>query len=211
MGAFDRSLYDPIRAGAQASAAVVVPLILRQGVYVDATVMQIDSVIDVGCGEGWWAQEFAKHCTVTGIDGSEWGDAHPLGDRFIQVDLGQPLPALGHFDVAVCLEVGEHLPYERAAAFVADLCALADLVVFSAAIPHQTGAGHINCQWQSWWAILFAVHGYTPDVSLRWAIWNDERVEPWYRQNIVLYSRDPFNEGNEPLDVVHPIIHEWGR
>jgi SAM-dependent methyltransferase len=197
---YDSAFYDAIAPGCRSSAEVVVPLILE--------VHPAASVVDVGCGQGWWGAEFAKHgCEVIGIDGGYVPDRQ-IGD-FVERDLTASLPRINWYDLAVCLEVAEHLPESRAAGFVEDLCSLAPVVVFSAAVPHQTGAGHVNCQWPSWWAALFAEQGYGVDGSLRWQIWADDRVEPWYRQNILIASRDA--TPSEPLDVIHPVIHGWGR
>ena len=191
--------YDTIAHGCRTSSAVVVPLVLAAH--------RATSVVDVGCGQGWWGAEFAKYgCDVTGVDGGYVPD-RALG-RFVELDLMQPFPDLGHFDLAVCLEVAEHLPEARAAGFVADLCALADVVLFSAAIPHQTGAGHINLQWPSYWAAHFAAQGYGFDGSIRELIWTDPLVEPWYRQNLHLAVK---GSPVVTLDLVHPVIHEWGR
>lgn len=197
---YDPGFYDTISQGCRESASVVVPLILDRH--------PAQTVIDVGCGQGWWGAEFQAHaCEVTGIDGGYVPNRQI--DQFIEHDLNHPLPNVGRFDLALCLEVAEHLPEHRAVSFVADLCNLAPVVVFSAATPHQTGAGHVTLRWPSWWADLFATHGYHLDGSLRWAIWDDDRVEPWYRQNLLIASRDATNSG--PLDVIHPVIHEWGR
>lgn len=206
---YDATFYDRIRPGCISSAEVIVPMFLaRYGPRLNPEPPGTISVIDVGCGEGFWSHEFAQAgCDVFGIDG-EHVQATTLGDRLVHADLELPLPNVGHFDVAICLEVAEHLPDWRAESFVLELCGLADVVVFSAAIPHQTGAGHITLRWQSWWAAMFAEHGKPADGSMRWDLWNDHRVEPWYRQNLVVYGAD--SDGG-PLDVVHPIIHEWGR
>jgi hypothetical protein len=68
----------------------------------------------------------------------------PLGERFLPHDIATPLPEhlVGRFDLAVCLEVAEHLPPERAESFIRELCDLAPVVLFSAAIPGQGGTGH---------------------------------------------------------------------
>lgn len=206
--AFNPTVYDAIRDGAQKSANVVAPLVFD--------VAMPSTVIDVGCGEGWWALAFdALGCRTIGLDGAH---VETVGCSFRPTDLLQPIPVaevcglmkVEKFDLAVCLEVGEHLPESRAAGLVADLCELSDVILFSAAIPHQTGPGHITCRWPSWWAHHFADHGFYLDGSLRWAIWNDARVEPWYRQNLMIATRDP-RSVSEPLDVVHPEIHGWGR
>lgn len=197
--AFTATIYDTIRDGAARSAAVVAPILFDE--------FTPETVVDVGCGEGHWAAAFAQMgCDVTGIDGPHV--SHVLGDRFIPADLSLPLPS-GGYDLAICLEVGEHLPASRSASLVAELCRLAPVVVFSAAIPHQTGPGHINCRWPSWWAEHFAANGYRVDGSLRWSIWDDTRIEPWYRQNLLVATTGTEHVG--PLDVVHPEIHGWGR
>jgi SAM-dependent methyltransferase len=190
---YSLAFYDAIRPGCQQSAAVVAPLIYE--------LVTPSTVIDVGCGEGWWAKAFeGLGATVTGIDGVY---VSPVVD-FTPADLTQPLPP-GQYDLAVCLEVAEHLPESHAGRFVADLCGLAPVVLFSAAIPGQTGAGHINCQWPTWWAAHFARHGYGLDGSLRLDIWDDARIEPWYRQNLMVASRGDAR----PLDLVHPDIYGW--
>lgn len=197
---YDPGFYDTIAHGARTAAGLIAPLILKRH--------PASTVVDIGCGQGWWGSELERHgCTVTGVDGAHVPDRQLA--TFVEHDLLDPLPELGSFDLAVCLEVAEHLPEERAASFVAELCALAPTVVFSAATPHQSGAGHVNCRWPSWWAELFAVHGYKLDGSLRWKVWADDRIEPWYRQNLLIAS--PKARRSEPLDVIHPVIHGWGR
>ncbi len=196
---YDVAFYDTIAAGSTASAGVVVPLVMAR--YAPRT------VLDVGCGRGWWGREFAANgCQVSGLDGDY------VTNPVIPVtahSLTQPLPELDPVDLVVCLEVAEHLPASRAAGFVADLCRLGGRVLFSAAIPHQTGAGHINCQWPAYWAALFAGHGYGVADWLRWQVWDDDTVEPWYRQNVMV--SDPAEPVTTPPGVVHPVIHDWGR
>ena len=82
----------------------------------------------------------------------------------------------------------EHLSPGRADGFVADLCRLAPLVLFSAAIPHQGGDHHVNEQWQSYWAERFGALSYRPIDLVRPAIWKDERIPWFYRQNYLLYA-----------------------
>ena len=72
---------------------------------------------------------------------------------------------------------------------VRDLCALADTVLFAAAIPFQGGAGHINERWQSWWAQKFSENGYDPFDVLRRDIWGRRDIAWWYKQNTILYVK----------------------
>lgn len=206
MGKYDTRFYNTIRSGTQASAGVVVPLVCE--------LVSPETMIDIGCGEGWWAQAFAD-CGVdaTGVDGS-YVSSSPLGDRFIAHDLSTPLPVLGTYDLAMSLEVAEHLPPHRATSFVADLCRLAPVVLFSAAVPGQGGTGHVNEQWPSYWVEKFQSHGYRVTGALRWTLWEDDRVENWYRQNLMLavaedhWCSDALTELLEsPLSPMWPVVH----
>lgn len=214
---YDRGFYDTIRAGCQASAAEVVPVVL-------AMMPWVKTVIDVGCGEGWWAQAFAdRGCAAVGVDGA-YVQGSPLGTGFLVHDLRKPLvgerwDAFDRFDLAVSLEVAEHLPPARADSFVADLCRLAPTVLFSAAIPGQGGTGHINEQWPAYWAERFAANGYQVSGALRWRFWDNARVENWYRQNLLVATRDPQLLGGlfsntalaHPWPVVHPVLYDARR
>lgn len=203
---YDADFYDLIRPGCERSAEIVVPFLIDR-------VGQPSTVIDVGCGEGVWAAEFARHgADVTGVDGP-WHTAHPLGDRFTPRNLAEPLGLPGRWDLAVTLEVAEHLPASRAASFVADLTRLADIVVFSAAIPGQGGVGHVNEQWPGYWAGLFAERGYAVTGDLRLDLWEDGRVENWYRQNLLVASADrlPGLTYGPVLPLVHPVLWDSRR
>lgn len=187
--------------GASRSAMLVAPLIC-------SLVPEATNVVDVGCGTGAWLKEFkALGLSVQGLDGNP-ADASLKIDpsEFQRTDLSQPIRSDRQFDVALCLEVAEHLPKERAAGLVADLCRLSDVVFFGAAIPRQRGTGHINEQWQSYWVNLFQANGFTCSDPLRPLIWDDRRIEVWYRQNILCFRRKEFDGSSSAilLDVVHP-------
>jgi hypothetical protein len=146
-------------------------------------------------------------------------------NRFTPHDLTRPISLDTHFDLAMSVEAAEHLPPECAAGFVESLTNAAPVVLFSASIPHQPGEDHLNCQWPAYWADLFLARDYVVIDSLRYMIWDDARVDWWYRQNIMMYaSRDRLNDfpvlaamyrGNtRPLSLVHPELmqtwYDWG-
>jgi hypothetical protein len=83
--------------------------------------------------------------------------------------------------------VAEHLPEDSAKSFVAALVGAAPVILFSVAIPNQGGTHHVNERWQSYWAALFAEHGYIALDCVRPAVFGDQRVELWYRQNILMF------------------------
>lgn len=173
-----------------------------------------NSVLDVGCGAGTWMRAAIDVGvkTVRGIDGIIVPGNALLVERAVveQRDLTKPFDLGTRFELALCLEVAEHLPPIAAAGLIASIVEHADTVLYSAACPDQFGQHHVNCQWPSYWQALFNRHGFVCDDSARWEIWNDTRIEPWYRQNIFVARRDPANAGGEPRirSVVHPdMVH----
>lgn len=152
------------------------------------------SVIDVGCGVGTWlaAARTLGVSDVMGVDGDyvDRGLLRIPEECFRSTDLSQPFTCEKTFDLALSLEVAEHLPGASASALVESLTRLAPVVLFSAAIPKQSGEHHVNLQWQSWWVNQFNRHGFHAVDCIRQRVWNDEAVEWWYAQNMFLMVRE---------------------
>lgn len=147
------------------------------------------TVLDVGCGVGEWSYG-CYNSKYTGLDYKIPKRSLLIKEQeYIDFDLATLSDqCFGKYDLAICLEVGEHLPEDKAWALIAFLCRSSDSVLFSAAIPYQGGTGHINEQWQTWWAELFESHGFAPALSQP-GIRSNKQIAVWYRQNIVLYER----------------------
>ncbi len=171
---------------------------------------QPKSLLDVGCGAGTWLRA-ALDCGVEdlcGLDGVHLPvDKRWVPDGVIRVcDLTQDWGLGRMFDVVLCLEVAEHLPLRCAESFIKRLTQHGHVILFSAANRWQRGQHHVNCQWPDYWQGLFNRYGFTCDAAVRWQLWDDARVEPWYRQNIFLAAHAPEAAGQEPriAPVVHP-------
>jgi SAM-dependent methyltransferase len=166
-----------------ASARRVVPIVVD--------LVRPKSVVDVGCGHGTWLAAF-QECgltDLTGIDGP-WVKTQDLlveATKYLSYDLAQPFAIERRFDLAVSLEVAEHLPPTSAASFVDSLVRLAPVVLFAAAIPGQGGVMHVNEQWPGYWAALFEERGYVAIDAIRPRIWDIDEVEWWYAQNVLLF------------------------
>ncbi|MGE4279591.1 MAG: class I SAM-dependent methyltransferase [Magnetospirillum sp.] len=180
---YDQDFYRIQQDGSRRSAAKVVPLLQR--------LLRPRSVVDVGCGLGTWMAAFGDHqgVEVLGLDGPHVDPAllHVPAACFHAADLAAPIVLDRRFDLTLSVEVAEHLPAERAAGFVADLCRLAPVVVFAAALPFQGGTGHVHENWPEYWAQLFRCHGYGVHDVLRPPLWLDPEIEWWYRQNLLLF------------------------
>ncbi|MDE1874947.1 MAG: methyltransferase domain-containing protein [Patescibacteria group bacterium] len=149
------------------------------------------SVIDIGCGTGLWLKAFSERgaSDIFGVDGS-WVKDDMLvipKDRFKAVDIEKPFTVGRTADLAVCLEVAEHVPASSAESLVAAIVASAPVALFSAAIPLQGGSHHVNEQWPVYWQAIFAKHGYVPVDALRRRVWDDKDVSFFYAQNVLLY------------------------
>ena len=194
---YSRSYYEGLQSGSLRSAEVVAPLVLG--------LISARSVVDVGCGVGAWLAAFQKSGVddIWGIDG-DYVDASILQiprSRFQGADLSKPLVLNRTFDLAISLEVAEHLPPDCAARFVDSLTRLAPVVLFSAAIPFQGGNHHVNEQWPDFWAALFEAHKYLAIDCIRKRIWENEAVEWWYAQNTLLFVRADALESHPALQA----------
>lgn len=208
--------------GAHRSATRILPIVMD--------LVHPTSVVDVGCAEGTWLAAWRDLDVprLIGLDG-EYVDRHRLRiepDTFTPFDLStladdgaaDALVARAgqRFDLAMSLEVAEHLPEQAAASLVGTLCRLAPVVLFSAAVPYQGGTGHLTERLPSFWASLFSARNYRAVDAIRAQIWDDRSVEWWYRQNTLLFASDDALAVNAPLrearartsdhalDLIHP-------
>jgi glycosyltransferase involved in cell wall biosynthesis len=177
------------------------------------------SVLDVGCGYGAWllaAQELGAR-DLLGLDGDYVDRGALLVDpsQFAPTDLRTEISISRRYDLALSVEVAEHLPMARAQGFVRDLCRASDVVLFSAATPYQGGEDHVNEQWPEYWGILFRQQKYRCFDLFRNEFWRDPNVESWYAQNVFLFVKaenplcerlSKYSADAQVLSRVHPEI-----
>jgi hypothetical protein len=187
VGFYDNKYYRSIDKGSLSSARRIVPLI-------QAAVSDISSVLDLGAGRGSWLSVWQSSgvSDVMAVDAGEFPEEEALVDpqRVVHASVVEPLDLGRRFDLAECLEVGEHVPTGLSQVLVANLVAHADVVLFSAGSPGQGGVGHINEQLLDFWVDLFKVRGYRSYDAVRPRVVGDRDVEPWYRFNAVLFAND---------------------
>lgn len=182
---YDEAFYEHQVAGALQSARIFLGHLWR--------FLQPVSVLDVGCGRGAWLKACRELGSqrLYGFDG-DWNNQSLMIDkeiRFRSIDLNQPFAAPEKVDVAISVEVAEHLAPSTAVSFVECLAQTSDAVLFSAAFKGQGGDNHINEQPHTYWAEQFRARGFAPFDLFRPVFWGDDNVCWWYRQNAFLYIR----------------------
>ena len=153
------------------------------------------SVIDAGCGTGALLAALRERgCEVLGLEYSEAGLAYcrRRGLEVRKFDLENGSFDDGRsFDVAVSMEVAEHLPERSADRYVDLLARLSKVIVMTAAPPGQGGIDHVNEQPPAYWIAKFALRGCEFDeaTSLRWREdWEASGdVEGWYYRNLMIF------------------------
>jgi SAM-dependent methyltransferase len=151
------------------------------------------SAVDVGCGTGAILARLAERgVTVQGIEGSRYAiEASSIADRIVRANLERGVPDLGKFDVAICIEVAEHLPKRVAGVLVEGLTRMSDHVLFTAAVPGQGGTHHVNEQPREFWLDLFGHRGFRESL-LTEKLRGDVRDIPepeWMAHNLMLLER----------------------
>lgn len=196
---YDDNFYYDNRYGSVISGMKVLRILLP--------CLKIQSVVDFGCGTGTWLY-VAKRLgvqEVCGIDG-DYVDRSLLmiaNDEFRPYNLEEPVKLPKRYNMAMSLEVAEHLHEETADLFVEGLCNASDIILFSAAHPGQGGDNHINEQPFEYWQMKFEARGYK-HIEIRPLFNKDWEVEFWYRDNLALYVADSHFE--EIRQRVHLIM-----
>lgn len=189
----------------KSAASKILPVVLE--------IVKPKSIVDVGCGTGSFLSVLSDlgFKDLMGLEG-DWLDRSRLyvdSGLVKTADLQKPFSHDRKFDLAICLEVAEHLEASSADTIVNTLTGLSDVILFSAAIPGQGGQNHINEQWSGYWVEKFSAKGYSFYDSVRMLFWNNPDVDYWYKQNMFLVIKDGTNnfglqKESIPNDLVHP-------
>lgn len=183
------------------------------------------SLVDVGCGRGAWlkvAQNLGVN-NLLGIDG-KWNkeklilkNTKKSKVKFIYKNLNHFFKAEKKYDLAICLEVAEHLNSSSAVNLVKSIINLSNAIVFGAAYNMQGGVMHINEREHSYWGKLFLNNNFIVFDIFRPNLWKRNNISFWYRQNTFLFIKKKskiikiLNKNNiyplsntDFMDCIHP-------
>ena len=130
-----------------------------------------ESVVDFGCSIGTYLESFLKNgCRVRGFEYAfeeclpQIQKVEGLEEFITFGDVTTPIVLSEKFDLAMSIEVAEHIPESKSDALVDNLCnAALKNIFFTAARPGQGGTGHINLQEKSFWINKFIERGWSLD------------------------------------------------
>ena len=207
---YDEQFWGPKRGNYNyRSAKIILPMIFKY--------YKPNSMIDIGCGLGTWlsaALELGVE-NLQGIDCNEISEDFLLVPRkYISIDDLETHENKENkkYDIAVSVEVAEHLNNSASEHFIKMLISYSKVIIFSAGIPYQDGEHHINCQHPQFWYAIFNKYEYVcfdfRDKLMN--LW--EEINPCYSQNLLLYVHKDlahifeniFNITNKPIFFYHP-------
>jgi SAM-dependent methyltransferase len=159
---------------------------------------EVESVADFGCGTGVYVAELRRvGVDAAGFEYLERARRWAAERSRIEVqafDLRNFAGGDRTFDLAMSIEVAEHLQPPLAERLIDVCCEHAPTVLFTAAQPGQPGQGHINLQPRSHWAERFAERGYRPDPVRTEQVQDHLRADLkrgfWIVQNLGIYVAD---------------------
>ena len=160
-----------------------------------------NTVVDVGCGTGALLEALrTRGCQVFGLEYStaalQYCKERELDVQKFDLE-SENLVEDRTFDVAISMEVGEHLPEKTADRYVDLITRLSNVIVFTAATPGQGGDDHVNEQPHSYWISKFQSLGFAYDesLSIRWRnSWRGtDNVASFYHRNLMIFRGIPGN------------------
>ncbi|MEB2778311.1 hypothetical protein SYJ56_23575 [Algoriphagus sp. D3-2-R+10] len=210
---YNESFYKSRNSNTKDSAIQVLSLLFK---YISPK-----SMVDFGCGVGTWiktGQELGVN-KILGLEGN-WLDTDHLVislEEFKNANLASEINLDTPFDLAISLEVAEHIDEKFSEIFIDNLTKASEIVLFSAAIPGQRGSGHVNEQWPEYWIEKFNSRNYVALDIIRPFIWSEPKIKSWYKQNTILFMHKdrvsdysalvPFlDESRNIWSIVHPDV-----
>lgn len=126
------------------------------------------SVADIGCAFGLLTEALVdRGVDAHGFDISPYAISQARRDMVERLSLHSitdpiPLRLSGKYDLAICIEVLEHLPPEQIDSAIANLCACADRIIFSSSPDDFDEPTHFCVLPTETWLEKFAKHGFFP-------------------------------------------------
>lgn len=158
---------------------------------------QTKSIIDFGCGSSWILYYFMqRQCKITGIEKNMFAEKfihHIVRDNILYRDLRESVNIPETYNMAICLEVAEHIDEKYADQLISNITKNAPILIFSAATPGQGGSEHVNEKPFIYWKEKIFLQGFSLDKektnSLRKTL-REKKIKLWYSKNITVFKKE---------------------
>ena len=143
------------------------------------------TLIDFGAGRGDYLRDLnGQFFNVRGYEGT------PNDCQYVeQADLSHSRFVPAPCDIAICLEVGEHIPRALMHQFLDNISFnVREMLVLSWAIPGQGGDGHVNELKPETVEQLMHARGFDPSPQHAIKLRQASRL-PWFRNTINVFRR----------------------
>ncbi|WP_437202117.1 hypothetical protein [Planctomicrobium sp. SH664] len=141
------------------------------------------TAFDFGAGIGLYCAEL-NCCGVDGIPGIE----NLSAGRVHWGDLTSTELRLPEHEVALCLEVAEHIPPQRQSIFLDHLTRSCQLLVLSWGGRGQAGVGHVNCLDEPDVRALMEQRGFRVVAAEVHRLRKAASIS-WFRKNLLVFER----------------------
>jgi hypothetical protein len=110
------------------------------------------------------------------------------------------------FDVVICIDLDSQLEVSDSEMLIQNLVNHGSNIVFSASALGQDNMAYGKTHDPAFWQNIFNKYGYVCDDEMRWHLWNDNRIEWKYFNNIFSAKLSKESAGKEKriFNVLHP-------
>lgn len=136
--------------------------------YKKITNKNLNSVLEAGCGGGWFTKEFLnRNIDIFALEGSICGYDSSISkgistEIIKRHDLRLPINLEKRFDMVCCTEVAEHIETPFSATLIKTLVDHSDIIWFSFEPPGTNSAHYHHCneQPEKFWVNIFDFYDY---------------------------------------------------
>lgn len=162
---------------------------LKDGLLSVLKAEQLGSVLDLGCGPGFYLEAFkSAGYDAAGYDGNPYTPELTSGLGQV-ADLTKEFVLDRKYSCVISLEVGEHIPEEHEQTFIANLIKyVEEWVILSWAVPGQGGDGHVNCKPNDYIEEVMGSHGFSRMIIHESYLRSCAQL-PWFKNTLMVFRR----------------------
>jgi cyclopropane fatty-acyl-phospholipid synthase-like methyltransferase len=149
---------------------------------------KINSIIDLGCGNGSYSKEFKKEGFSCDCYDGNPNTKELTGGLCSEINLAEEIDLNKKYDCVVSLEVGEHIPKEFESIFIDNIIKHSKgLIILSWAVVGQGGRGHVNERDNDYIEKTFLDKGWKRNKEKEKEL-REKSSLSWFKKTIMVYE-----------------------